>query len=137
MPMRISLALGPRRPLDRAMAWGCLTTNLAIPGCGSLVAGRASGYWQFVIVMAGEIMTVYFGLKLFFWYQSDWAHLQQIQPDSATNFHELWLRLRWLLLGMSVFGVGWLWALGSSLSILAEAKKATRSAPPVLSEQRE
>src|SRR5215510_2996986 len=115
MLMKASLALGQRRPLDRSTAWGCLTTNLAIPGCGSLVAGPVSGYWQFVIVMTGEIMSVYFGLKLLFWYQTNWAHLQQTQPDAAANFHELWLRLRWLLLGMGVFAAGWLWALGSSL----------------------
>src|SRR5207247_5646875 len=116
--MKLSLALGQRRPLDRATAWGCLTTNVAIPGCGSLVAGRVSGYWQFMIVLIGEVMSVYFGLKFFFWYQANWAHMQQIQPDSAANFHELWLRLRWCLLGMGVFGCGRPWALGTSVGSL-------------------
>ena len=133
--MKLSLALGPRRPLDRATAWGCLTTNVAIPGCGSLVAGRVSGYWQFLIAMIGMGMTLYFGLNFIIWYVSNWVHMQQMQPDAAANFHELWLRLRWLLLGMGVFGVGWLWALGSSLRILAESKKAPPGAPPVMSEQ--
>jgi hypothetical protein len=27
--MKISLALGPRQPLSRQTAWGCVTTNLA------------------------------------------------------------------------------------------------------------
>src|SRR6266571_6753173 len=133
--MKLSLALGQRRPLDRATAWGCLTTNMAIPGCGSLVAGRVSGYLQFMIVIIGEVMSIYFGVKFFSWYQANWAHMQQIQPDSAANFTELWLRLRWFLLGFGVFGAGWLWALGSSLAILLEAKKAPPAAPPVMSEQ--
>jgi len=133
--MKLSLALGQRRPLDRATAWGCLTTNLAIPGCGSLVAGRVSGYLQFLIAIIGEVVSAYFCLKFMFWYQSNWTQMQQIQPDSAANFHELWLRLRWFLLGLGVFGAGWLWALGSSLGILLEAKKAPPAAPPVMSEQ--
>jgi hypothetical protein len=133
--MKISLALGPRRPLDRATALGCLTTNVTIPGCGSLLAGRVSGYWQFLIAMIGMGMTLYFGLKFIVWYVSNWTHMQQVEPDGAANFHELWLRLRWFLLGVGVFGAGWLWALGSSLGILLEAKKAPPAAPPVMSEQ--
>ena len=51
--MKISLALGPRRPLSRQTAWGCLTTNLALPGAGSLVAGRVSGYPQLALGVGG------------------------------------------------------------------------------------
>ena len=132
--MKFSLALGQRRPLNRATAWGCLTTNVAIPGCGSLVAGRMSGYLQLLIAMIGMGVSVYFGFKFIVWYVSNWAQMQQIQPDSASNFHELWLRLRWFLLGVCLFGSGWLWALGCSLGILAEAKKAPTAPPPVISE---
>ncbi len=135
--MKISLALGQRRPLDRATALGCLTTNVAIPGCGSLLAGRVSGYWQFLIAMIGMGMSVYFGLHFIVWYVSNWSHMQQVQPDSAANFHELWLRIRWFLLGVGVFGAGWLWALGSSLGILLEARKAPPAGPPVMSGQQE
>ena len=135
--MKLSLALGPRRPLDRATAWGCLTTNVAIPGCGSLVAGRVSGYWQFLIAMIGMGMILYFGLNFIVWYVSNWTRMQQVQPDSAANFHELWLRLRWFLLGFGVFSVGWLWAMGSSLGILLESKQQPPAAPPVMSKQNE
>ena len=131
--MRISLALGPRRPLDRATALGCLTTNVTIPGCGSLLAGRVSGYWQFLIAMIGMGASLYFGLKFIIWYVSNWSHMQQVEPDAAANFHELWLRLRWFLLGVGVFGAGWLWALVSSLGILLETKKAPPAGPPVMS----
>jgi hypothetical protein len=133
--MKISLALGRRQPLDRATAWGCLTTNVTIPGCGTLVAGRVSGYAQLVIAMIGMGASVYFGLKFIIWFGSNWAHMQQVQPDSAANFTELCLRLRWFLLSMGVFGVGWLWALGSSLSILLAANKAQSGAPPVMGQQ--
>ena len=135
--MKISLTLGQRRPLDRATAWGCVTTNVTIPGCGSLLAGRVSGYWQFLIAMIGMGTTVYFGLKFILWYVANWTHMQQVEPDSAANFHELWLRIRWFLLGVGVFGCGWLWSLGSSLGILLQAKKAPPAAPPVMGEQNE
>jgi len=133
----MSLALGQRRPLDRATAWGCLTSNVAMPGSGSLLAGRVSGYWQFLIAMIGMGTTVYFGLKFILWYVANWTHMQQVEPDSAGNFHELWLRIRWFLLGVGVFGAGWLWALGSSLGILLESKKAPPAGPPVMSGQQE
>jgi len=97
------------------------------------VAGRASGYGQFLVAMVGMGMTLYFGLNFIIWYVSNWAQMQQLQPDTAANFHELWLRLRWFLLGVGVFGAGWLWAMGSSLGILLEVKKA----PPVMSRQQE
>ena len=130
--MKISLALGQRRPLDKTTAWGCLTANVAVPGSGSLIAGRASGYFQMLVAMIGMVLTTYFGIKFIVWYVSIWAHMQETQPDLAANFEQLWLRLRWFLLGVTVFGVGWFWALGSSLHILFESKKTPASAPPVM-----
>ena len=131
--MKISLALGKRKPLDRTTAWGCLTANLAVPGCGSLVAGRVSGYFQLLLAIAGVTLTMLFGLKFIVWYVHNWAQLQQIDADQAANFQELWSRLRWALLGMLVFLFGLLWALASSFGILLESKKSQSYAPPVLS----
>ena len=53
MRTKISLALGQRQALSRQTAWGCFTTNLALPGFGSLVAGRISGYFQVALAMVG------------------------------------------------------------------------------------
>ena len=131
--MKISLALGQRKPLDRTTAWGCLTANLAVPGCGSLVAGRVSGYFQLLLAIAGVTLTTLFGLKFIVWYVHNWAQMQQIDTDPAANFQELWSRLRWALLGMLVFLFGLLWALASSFGILLESKKSQSYAPPVLS----
>jgi len=131
--MKISLALGKRKPLDRTTAWGCLTANLAVPGCGSLVAGRVSGYFQLLLAIAGVTLTTFFGLKFIVWYVHNWAQLRQIDTDTAANFQELWSRLRWALLGMLVFLFGLLWALASSFGILLESKKSQTYAPPVLS----
>ena len=56
--MKISLALGQARPLSRSEAKGCLTANLALPGSGSLVAGRAVGYFQMAFYLAGFIISI-------------------------------------------------------------------------------
>ena len=131
--MKISLALGQRKPLDRTTAWGCLTANLAVPGCGSLVAGRVSGYFQLLLAIAGVTLTTLFGSRFIVWYVHHWGQMQQIETDPAASFQELWSRLRWALLGMLVFLAGLLWALASSFGILLESKKSQSYAPPVLS----
>jgi hypothetical protein len=129
--MKISFALGQRKPLDNATAWGCLTTNLAIPGGGSLVAGRVSGYFQLVLAMIGVTLTTIFGVKFILWYVNNWAQLQQTQPDMAANFQELWSRLRPAVVGFAVFFAGLFWAVASSVGILLESKKARSASPPV------
>jgi|SRR6185295_3203619 hypothetical protein len=130
--MKISLALGQRRPLDRTTAWGCLTANLAVPGCGSLVAGRVSGYFQLLLAMAGVTLTTLFGLKFIVWYVNNWSQLQQTQADTAANFQELWARLRWAVFGMLIFLAGLFWALASSAGIILQARRDTADQPPVL-----
>ena len=50
-------------------------------------------------------------------------------PD--VYFREIWVHLRWPVLGMAVFLAGWLWALASSVSIVAQARAAaTKALPP-------
>ncbi len=130
MPTKISLALGPRRPLSRQTAWGCLTANLALPGMGSLVAGRVSGYAQAALALAGMVLTMIFGVRFIVWYIANWSRLVGQQSDPLGTLGELWLELRWALAGFAIFAIGWLWALATSWGIVREAKEAT--APPPL-----
>lgn len=130
MPTKISLALGPRQPLSRQVAWGCFTTNLTLPGFGTLLAGRVTGYLQILLSLAGFAATAVFGIRFFIWYFANHAHLQQIQDEPDVYFHEIWMPLRWALLGIAMFAVAWLWALGSSLGILSAARAAERRALP-------
>ena len=128
--MKISLTLGPRRPLDRQMAWGCLTTNLAMPGCGSLVAGRAVGYVQATIALVGLILTTVFGVRFIIWFISNRTRLTQPTIEAGDYFREVWFMVRWALLGMAVFLFAWLWALVSSIGVLQESPRETK--PPLL-----
>jgi hypothetical protein len=123
MPMKISLARGPRQPLSRQTAWGCLTTNLALPGFGSLVAGRSSGYAQAVLGIVGLALTAVFGVRFIAWYFANWPRLSGDQADPFVALGELWKAVRWPLLGVGVFLLGWLWALITSLEILRGATK--------------
>ncbi len=131
--MKLSLALGPRRPLSRRTAWGCLTSNLALPGLGSLMAGRLSGYFQLLLALAGLALTLVFGGHLFYWALNNWSQLYGPQADPLEALLELWLHVRWALLGLGVFGCGWLWALVTSRLILNQAEPPpSREAPPRL-----
>ncbi len=130
MPMRISLALGPRRALSRQSAWGCLTTNLALPGSGSLTAGRISGYPQLALALIGFALTSCFAARFFAWYLVNKSRFSSDDGDPFARLAELWLQARWPLLGIAVFAAAWLWALATSFQILHEAR---RNEPPKLS----
>jgi hypothetical protein len=128
--MKISLALGPRQKLSRQTAWGCFTTNLAVPGFGSLMAGRISGYFQAALAFGGLALTLIFGARFFTWYVTNWSRLQSQDGDPFGALGEMWEAAKWPLLGMLVFGAGWLWGLATGWSIVHAAKKEETSNPP-------
>ena len=131
--MKISLALGPRRPLSRQTAWGCLTTNLALPGSGSLAAGRRSGFGQVILAIGGMVVTILFGTRFVIWYVANWSRLHQSQTDPIGALLDLWQMFRWPLLGMGIFLIGWVWALATSLAMVYSATKTEApSQPPQL-----
>lgn len=129
--MKISLALGSREPLSRQTAWGCFTANLALPGCGSLLAGRISGYAQLTLGVAGLILTTVFGVRFIVWYVANWSRLNDPPSDDPFGpLGEIWQAVRWAALGMALFGVGWLWALITSIGIVQSAKRAESDKTP-------
>lgn len=96
--------------------------NLAIPGTGSLVAGRVSGYPQLGIAVLALLASVIFGVRFVLWWFANWSRIYGSQGDPYVVMSDLWHAVRWALLGMAVFLIDWLWSLGSSLGILAESK---------------
>jgi hypothetical protein len=125
--MKISLARGSREGLSRQTAWGCFTTNLTLPGFGSLMGGRLSGYAQAFLGIAGLVLTTLFGVRFVIWYFTNSSRLQNPDADPFANFAELWHVLRWPVLGIAVFAAGWLWALATSLGLLRQAKTETQA----------
>jgi len=130
MPTKISLALGPRQPLSRQVAWGCFTTNVTLPGFGTLLAGRITGYPQVILTLAGFALTTIFGIQAISWFLNNWTQFQQLQDQPDLYLREFWMHMRWALLGIALFALAWLWALVSSLAILAEARATEKRAVP-------
>lgn len=128
--MKISLALGPRAPLSRQTAWGCLTTNLALPGIGSLMAGRKLGYAQAVLGFGGLALSVLFGIPFMYWCVVNWSRLHSDQVDPVTSLAEIGTHVLLPLVGVGIFGLGWLWALGTSYMILKESETGPISRVP-------
>ena len=130
MPMKISLALGNRKALSRQTAWGCLTTNLAMPGFGSLVGGRRVGYPQAALCLAGMVLTMVLGMRFILWTLANWSRLHGPQADPFGAMTETFGAARGALLGILVFGISWLWALITSFSIVQDARKTEASTVP-------
>ncbi|MBI3416380.1 MAG: hypothetical protein HY043_13880 [Verrucomicrobia bacterium] len=138
--MKISLALGPRRKLDRATAWACVLANqCALPGSGTLTAGRRIGFAQTALALVGFGPMILLSLRVLV----AAYHFQQA-ADEFSSFGEIIdevsLRLRhipqtWGLYfwigapGLCLFALGWFWALTSSIAILAEAYSTPRLPP--------
>lgn len=135
MPMKLSLALGKKGPISRQTAWGCLTTNLAVPGIGSLLAGRIVGYFQLAVYGAGFAVSMYFGVQTLYWYQQNYSRLTQ-QDDPSGSLFEMWVHVKWPLVGVALCALAILWGFISSCGIMAQAKaeenlqKAMAPLPP-------
>jgi hypothetical protein len=132
--MKYSLTLGARGPMTREKAWVCFTMNLAVPGTGSLLAGKVSGYLQFLLGAAGMVITMACGAKFMAWFFANWSRLQEGNGDPMQNLSDMWMAVRWPLLGIVLFGVGWLWGMFTGMILVAKAPKSkppSASPPPV------
>jgi hypothetical protein len=132
--MKISLALGPRRRLNRETAWVCLTANVALPGSGSLIAGRVSGYPQLFLALGGTITSTLFGLPFFVWAIANWTRFYGADADPIIALRERWGLFSGALLGLGIFGISWLWGLATGFQILHSSKNVEgENVPPRLS----
>jgi hypothetical protein len=105
-----------------------------MPGAGSLVAGRISGYAQFALAVGGMVLTLLFGGRFILWYFANWDRFHAGDTDPMEAFREMWVVLRWAALGFALFILSWLWALATSLQILLAAKEGNSAeVPPRLS----
>lgn len=128
--MKISLARGPRQTLSRQTAWGCLTSNLALPGSGSLLAGYRTGYAQLLLAMIGLASTMWFGIHFIVWALLNWSKIYGPEIDPIEALEEIWRHLRWALLSLGIAALAWIWALVTSLQILHAARKVEQTEVP-------
>jgi hypothetical protein len=97
--------------------------NMAIPGTGTLLSGRVVGYAQLVIYFLALTLTLIFGLRFIIWCLNNWSRIYGDQSDIYNTWSEIWQKLKWALVGIGTFLISWVWALASSLAILAESKE--------------
>jgi hypothetical protein len=121
--MKLSLTLRPRRALTRAEAWACLTANLALPGAGSLAAGRAVGYCQMALAFLGVIVTLVTAIPMFQWALSTGSGSQSSMNEPSEYLLELWRHACWPLAAIGLFALAILWAVATSLALLAGSPK--------------
>ena len=101
----------PPKLLDRPTAWGCLLTNLMLPGLGTIVARRrATGIAQIVLSQTGFALTLVWGV----WLAVTWARLGYL-PEELGPFYGCGI------LGALLFFSVWIWSLVVSLDILRKA----------------
>jgi hypothetical protein len=118
--LRASTAKGPK---NRKEALACLTANLALPGSGSLAAGRPIGYYQLALAALATILTIITGIRLLLWITSNSAHINDPTADPFQNFLVMWRQLLWPLASLGLFAVSMLWAVVTSMQVLAEHPK--------------
>ena len=106
-------------------------SNIALPGSGSLMAGRKSGYPQLVLGLGGMVLSLIFGVRALFWMLANWSRMHDPAVDQFQVIGEMWQVLVWALLGIAIFGLAWLWALATSYAIVCSAKNDS-PAPPRL-----
>lgn len=113
MPTTTSSVDTHHKRLDRNVAQTCLWLNLlALPGLGTWLAGkRFVGVVQAVLALAGFVLTGFWILS----YMALWLRTEEFPADGGPH-------LRLGLLGVVLFAVAWVWALGTSLRVLRKSR---------------
>lgn len=99
-------------PVDEARAWACLLTNLLVlPGLGSLIAGRRSGWPQAVLALVGFVLTTVWLVG----FLAEWGRSGDFPLDPGPH-------LPAGALGVLLFAVSWVWGLLTGLLVLRDAR---------------
>lgn len=113
----------PRLTVVRA--WTCLGINLfATPGLGSVMAGcKVPGAGQLLLAFAGFFLITGWMVQLF----------QTAMAAAEGSGEALPVPAWWWQNGVFLFGLAWLWSLGTGISLVRQAH-AHRAvpAPPIL-----
>ena len=114
-------------PATRQEAWACLMANLALPGAGSLAAGRTVGYYQLAVGVVGLILTVVAVVHSAQWLLGNWTAINQPNADPIEALSNLWIEIRWPLAGLAIFAVSLFWSIITGMQVLSAYPKN----PPV------
>jgi len=98
-------------------------SNLALPGSGSLAAGKSVGYYQLALATVGFIIVILTGIHLLEWTMKNGNNLNQTPEESLDSLAALWHELRGPLAGLGIAAAAILWAGITSLQILSAHPK--------------
>jgi hypothetical protein len=121
--MKLVRASAVKGPANRKEALACLTANLALPGSGSLAAGKSIGYYQLGLSAIAFVLTIITGIHLLIWSLTNSAHMTAPGNDPFENLIVLWREVRWPLASLGIFVVSLAWAAITSAQILAAHPK--------------
>jgi hypothetical protein len=82
-----------------------------VPGLGTLITGRRSGFVQVLVSQTGFGLTLIWGI----WFATTWARTHELPTELGPFFKHG-------VAGALMFFAAWIWSLVSSLSILRRAK---------------
>jgi hypothetical protein len=122
MQRRYSLRLGSRKPVNREWALASLAANVALPGAGTLLVGRVTGYLQFAMALSGMVLTMIHGMRFIHWALENRAILESADQVPWETLNLIWMQLWMPLLGIAIFGGGWVWSIVTSLVLLWRSK---------------
>lgn len=83
---------------------------MVLPGLGSFLFGRVVGFFQMGLALAGFALTAIWG----FWFLKTWITLKQIPLEPGPHLGKA-------LVGIGLFFIAWVWALGSSIAFVRKA----------------
>jgi len=121
--VKLVLASRAKGPANRSEALACLTANLALPGSGSLAAGKPVGYYQLGLTAVGFFISLVTGAHMLMWMMDNWTRMNQSTGDPVENLSLMWNVMRLPLLGVGIFAASLLWGLTTSLQILSAHPK--------------
>ena len=99
--------------------------QLAFPGAGTVMAGRAVGYVQAIIMVAGFVLTMWY---LLVWINAIFAFAMSNSGDE-TQYKASYQGYMWMLrYGLWLSAIAWVWSGVSSIGIIRSAKE-----PPLIS----
>lgn len=100
------------RSLDRATAWGCVISNLLVPGLGTFAAGqRHAGALQLLVSQSGFALTALWGV----WLLKECSRTKALPEELGPYSWEA-------LVGMLLFFSAWSWSLVSSVMMLSRSR---------------
>lgn len=107
--------------------------NLALPGTGSLAAGKSIGYFQLALAGIGFVLSTITGIRLLEWMADNWTRVTGATGDPFETLSIIWQEIKWPLAGLLIFGVALLWSALTGWQLLSAYPK--NPVPPRIDHQ--